>query len=375
MSREIRLDWGHPGEVDRSTENDRIQPLAIGVSSGSILAVYPATSRTAADGKRLGQVKVVRAGATSSQVVPCEFEDGTTKWPAPAELTESMRCELVYYDYGDLRLKVAIRNSVGRPSDESLKTMEMGLASVANLPEVPLTIVSDPQEAQWCLETDGANAFLTPAQGVAHQAGNQPEFSTIKLTELPQKLPVQLRQIARAELLRRIATTNPFPHRGSSKLELSVELLKCRDRMDDVGTALDAVSRAAALPVAHRRRGPRYHRRTRHQPQQDCQSLCDLAADQCRVRDRSDLSLGRGSVRAAHAWGFVHYRAVDGESRYGWNREHRRPGGEGHWQASRFYVAASADTGGRPRRIAGAWPPGRRLELRQAVAGDAVRRR
>ncbi len=80
-----------------------------GLSTGSVLALYPPAT-TATEGQMpIGYVRVLRATPTTADVEPCPHE----KVPALAtgQMQEAMRCEIVSRQLGDLRLKLFVPDS------------------------------------------------------------------------------------------------------------------------------------------------------------------------------------------------------------------------------------------------------------------------
>ncbi len=83
--------------------------LLHGLTENSILAVYPPAGAADA-GKVIGHVRIRKSDATEAVIEPCAH----AKVPTPKALTEGARCELVYADYGSMRLRVAMEGAQGR---------------------------------------------------------------------------------------------------------------------------------------------------------------------------------------------------------------------------------------------------------------------
>jgi len=76
-----------------------------GITPSSILAVFPPAGEAKAD-QPIGHVKVLEAAfhPLEAAIEPCEFEG----MPAPGELVAGMRCQAVYVDLGDSRLRLHV---------------------------------------------------------------------------------------------------------------------------------------------------------------------------------------------------------------------------------------------------------------------------
>ena len=76
-----------------------------GLSVGTILAVKPTSDQADAD-RLLGHVRVDRVRSQSADVTPVAYNDAPA--PAPTDFPERARCEIVFEDFGDFKLPLAI---------------------------------------------------------------------------------------------------------------------------------------------------------------------------------------------------------------------------------------------------------------------------
>lgn len=116
-----------------------------GLSTGSILAVYPPAIATTEE-KVLGHVKVTKSSPTSVYVEPCPFNQVAAI--AASNLQDGMRCEIVSRQLGDLRLKLAV---VGDGDVQSLVKLTRDQLQAAEDRLGPYLHVSDDPAADWQL--------------------------------------------------------------------------------------------------------------------------------------------------------------------------------------------------------------------------------
>lgn len=198
-----------------------------GLTSGSVLAVYPPLGKGKSD-QRLGHVRIVKLLITQAEVEPCEF-DGT---PAPgSETIVGGRCEVASIDYGDAKLKVAI-DAKALASEKRLGEV---LDKIARERLSLITAVTTPSEADWILRVVKEEVHLIRASEVA---GTAAPFNRAPLdSKLHDLLKQQLHAIARAENLLRTAS-NPADRaiRGVSPPTVELNLVLLKDEADPKGT-------------------------------------------------------------------------------------------------------------------------------------------
>lgn len=140
-----------------------------GMTTGSKLLVYPPAGSADAD-EPLGYVEITSVDVLECSVRPCAFEG----MAAPAALPAAGRCDLVFVQYENNPLKLAIAGDV--PADWAALLEEQLAPSAASRNAPPVVFVDDPAEADWVVwfEEDDSQASrratLVPAAGVTVQA-------------------------------------------------------------------------------------------------------------------------------------------------------------------------------------------------------------
>ena len=233
-----------------------------GLTPGSILAVKPPAGQ---GDEPQGYVEVTRDGLDTleARVKPCPYD----KLPARNNLPDRGRCELVFIDYGDLRLKVGVDGKTGRdePVPDDLRQRLQGvLEDLAREKDALVKPVSSPREAQWLLRLESLaarNVHLLPASGVAlaHDAKKAetrdvkllpPRFGSAPLDDkLKGWLQERLRRIASAQNLLSIGVRSQ--DKGASfgeGMKVRVEALRLRGADDREGEPL---SDPNGMPVVH----------------------------------------------------------------------------------------------------------------------------
>ncbi|MDX1947509.1 MAG: caspase family protein [Pirellulaceae bacterium] len=210
--------------------------LLHGLTEGSILAVYSRQSEGDSQ-TRVGHVAVTRATALESFVEPCKYAEGGREWPLVANLAAPADCELVFYDYGDARPKVAADDPIeGGPDRDSLQAV---LRKVGEQREIPISIIDDPKLADWRLLARRSQVYLSPASGdLGTTKESLSRLHLLKLDALPEELSARLRKVARAEILRKLAHAPPFAQ--SRQAQVEVQIVKLRDPDDPTGTPVEA---------------------------------------------------------------------------------------------------------------------------------------
>ncbi|MCA9127322.1 MAG: hypothetical protein KDB22_09550 [Planctomycetales bacterium] len=157
-------------------------------------------------------MKVLDGGlqALEAQVTPCTYNDQ----PAPTKLAAGMRCETVFLDYGDQRLKIAADrigdDGESMTADEARK-VEMSLSRfVSENAHLAQLAISD--HADWLLRYDDDQSkqlFVVPATGfpVREQGAELPPLFGPAPTgdAFDSWLSESLTRIARAQTLLRVS--------------------------------------------------------------------------------------------------------------------------------------------------------------------------
>lgn len=224
-----------------------------GLTVRSILAVYPPAGQPGGD-KPVGHVRITAARSLDAVVEPCAYDSV----PVNHHLPRRGRCELVYIDYGDLRLKIALdtvaegkqRGLTAAPAKlaEQMRRLT-GRGSIAEM-------VQDPKNADWLVRSMGDKVFLLPAQGVAvrgrpnakaaallvpdaHTVSENLVFGPYPADQAAKELQDRLGRIARVEMLKHLAISPAGEIvRGGSKIDLGIELIRFKDKADQKGQAV-----------------------------------------------------------------------------------------------------------------------------------------
>jgi hypothetical protein len=138
-----------------------------GLTENSILAVYPPAGKAGA-GKIVGHVRVRKCLPTECEVEPCAYN----KQPSLQQLTEGGRCELVFMDYGDMRLRVGIEGDANAGGANRQRVRHL-LKEIAKSPDSLVEVVDDGQKADVLARIKGEQIFLVAAD-VAQRIGEPP---------------------------------------------------------------------------------------------------------------------------------------------------------------------------------------------------------
>ena len=201
-----------------------------GLTEKSILAVYPPSGTAGAD-KILGHVRVSKGLPTESEVEPCAYN----KLPVPPKLPEGGRCELVYMDYGDLRLRVGIEKPANTEGDNHRRVREM-LKEVAKAPDSLVELVKDDQKADMVVRVKGEKIFLVGAD-MAQRIGELPpgaDYFGPYSVEQAGRLQDDLTRIARARNLLKLVSGAA----NAAAEDLEVTMVKLKNRNDKKGELL-----------------------------------------------------------------------------------------------------------------------------------------
>jgi len=196
-----------------------------GMRPGTVLAVYPLAGTPDAD-RPVGHVRVVPVAPLQALVEPVAF--GALPAPAADLLVPRSRCQVVFVNYGDLRLKVAVQ--VQADPTAAVQTMapgtgprslEAAFTALMAQPGQLVEHVTDPADAAWYVRVIAQEVYLIPASGWPHPAplgGDQtaqavapPQFilGAVTAGETVQvALQTALTRIARAQHLLSLSTAD-----------------------------------------------------------------------------------------------------------------------------------------------------------------------
>jgi len=218
-----------------------------GLTSGTILAVYPPMGEKGSD-VPAGHVQIGELRTLEAQVIPCAFGDG----PVRGELLAGGRCEPVYVDYGLRRMRVSVHDEQGGMSSQSrsaLRDVRAALAELARRPGALVELIDRPMEADWQVYSDAGRLYLVPGQGWISE--DDPDnknrmrvaapslFGPIPLGEGTARwLDDRLHQISRAQNLLRLAAFEQGTLSRGTAVRVAVQPRRFRDHMDQEGTPI-----------------------------------------------------------------------------------------------------------------------------------------
>jgi hypothetical protein len=236
-----------------------------GLTVGSILKVFPPAGRADSE-KPVGHVEILEGGfgTLQARVKPCAFAD----LPEPKDLPKQGRCELVFVNYGDQRLSVAVdtRTLKGEGvSEDRLRPLLDTLTKLAGEKGSLIEAAPTPAAAKWLLRLDSLDSdqlYLVPASGWLLSDGSAKPPTR---GETPANLPPlfgpvpagkermswfkdRLARIARVRNLLAIATQPARSTRDSAlDVKFKLELLRFRNEADKTGAAVTRGPRGTVL--------------------------------------------------------------------------------------------------------------------------------
>jgi len=195
-----------------------------GCTKGSVLAVRALDAKP--DSAPAGYVHVTDAGLSESQVQPCAYKGQ----PAKDALPLGGLCQLVYVDYGDQRLQVAIDGATTRGNTrDPVRAVLKQLSSENNS---PINIIDEIVKADWLvIERTKAGQpsdwVLSPRSEVFETRGldlpsAKPGIQFAINPRAPDKMMDTFRRIARAQNLLGLAAK--FGNESSDELNVECEV-------------------------------------------------------------------------------------------------------------------------------------------------------
>ena len=199
--------------------------LLQGVTQNSILAVFAQSEPSSA--QPIGYVRVQVARTLDADVVPCT-EGGQ---PSSTTLPEKGRCELVFTDAGDLRLKVAV--SPGPATDPISVQILNDMLQPPSLSKQGIHLVRGVEseaEANWLIRVTGQELLLIPAEYGKGDDGNPNQEPLYSIGPRPlndatlEWLGPALERISRAANLKRLAAQDNASSISGVSARIEVEL-------------------------------------------------------------------------------------------------------------------------------------------------------
>ena len=210
-----------------------------GLHPGSILEVYPPAGAYDAE-KIIGHVRVETTFPLNSLVKPVEFADMAA--PVKEQLQSESRCKIVFREYGDLRLKIAVQRRSDNNSDQIITyspgegpdNIEAAFQNLLKDDQFASLVerVADAADADWLIRVICDQIVLIPASGFSKQEGIPPQFNVATIREngqqLTGKLETKLLGITKATNLMYIATGYESS-RSPDNVNIQLELLRIKD--------------------------------------------------------------------------------------------------------------------------------------------------
>ena len=196
-----------------------------GVTQNSLLAIFPVgSSRT---NEAVGHVRVQVARTVDADVVPC-LPDGQ---PATTALPDSGRCELVFVDAGDLRLRVAVTHkTTADPAWVRRCQIALQPDALAKQHVRLVRLVESASDADWLLRVGERDVWLIPAASgepgegdVSHSPLNSIGPKPLNAATVEWLGPA-LERIARAANLKQLAAQEETSSRQGNAVRIELQL-------------------------------------------------------------------------------------------------------------------------------------------------------
>lgn len=214
-----------------------------GISAGSVLAVYPPPEGTESDHQALGHVRVISATASRAAVEPCEYAG----LPKTASLPAKSVCEVVFYDYGDVRLKIAVLGA-GAGTRDTTQTVIEELGKPGTAEFVQLTDTPVDAELVVRIGDDGSADFLVkpPTHDLgSDQVRKYKPCDARDPAALAREVRTRTQRIYKWRNLLRLAGGAGAAGSGDQDASLRVALLQHSSKDDKEGTTLSADGKIA----------------------------------------------------------------------------------------------------------------------------------
>ena len=191
-----------------------------GLTVGSVLEVFPPAGALDAH-IRIGHVRVTSVSPGSARVTPTAYDKDPA--PAAARLVAGSRARIRYYEFGDLRLKIAYRG--GKPIPVISRALSNLAAATNGLAEYVTTGVAD-----WSLEVVGRRVVLVPAAG--SQSAHELVLGGVDDPKISELIVTACKRIGRVRNLVQLASAS------GSGMRLELRVLRYPTATSTVGRAL-----------------------------------------------------------------------------------------------------------------------------------------
>ena len=227
-----------------------------GLRPGTMLAVYPPAGTADAD-QPVGHVRVLQMEPLKAIVEPVAF--GALPAPPASTLMVRSRCQVVFVDYGDLRLKVALQTQVDATADVQTLApgtgppgLEAAFTALMAQPGQLVERVADPADAAWYVRVVADEVYLVPASGWYRATAQETAASASHAIVPPQftlgpvaagakvqtALQEALTRIARAQHLLSLSTEDGAIAHTSGGVDVRLDVLRFQAQDAAAGTVV-----------------------------------------------------------------------------------------------------------------------------------------
>jgi hypothetical protein len=216
-----------------------------GLTRGSVLVVHPPAGGKRGPDAVLGHVRVVGTLPTAARVEPCPGPKGGAAAKA-GQLPDLASCTILTRDFGDLRLKVAVRAASEKDRADAGKVVRLLRNGLDPEVRQMIAVTEKEAEAQWVVWVEKGRLVLRLGEGQvidpkqeqaadkARRVRRQPapprSFGGYPLTDpaLARRLGDDLQMIFTASNLMRIAGALGNPAAGGENYGLKLEVIKLK---------------------------------------------------------------------------------------------------------------------------------------------------
>lgn len=200
-----------------------------GLTPGSIVALFPSGAGGAALEERpAGYARVTHVQATTSRIVPCAY--GEVRRAVGVEV--GAWCELVYADFGDMRLSVAIDHHSGLRAGQTASELAQLTEQLRLLADLPTSVfhVADASAADWIIQARGTGVELLPRFAAELEESEElplgtPHFAIDEATSADAVAELLQRVFRARNLIKLAAGFHSGADRGRGPLRVNLELL------------------------------------------------------------------------------------------------------------------------------------------------------
>lgn len=136
-----------------------------GLTTGSILAVYPPAGSKRDMKKPLGYVKVMKITPTAAEVEACAApQEAQSKPVAAADLPHLGRCTLASRSFGEMQIKLAIHADCDSDKDAAKEVLRQ-MQAIGSEVQALFKVTNNEAEADWLLWIEKGQVYWRPGLG------------------------------------------------------------------------------------------------------------------------------------------------------------------------------------------------------------------